>query len=92
MISQEKNIIKRNDVQFIFSYITREFNNLADGDKMTKKNSIGNLHNFLVIEKPSIQPELIQEILIAFNKSLLKVALFDPIDKCREVSFKILIE
>lgn len=82
---------RRNDVQYIFSTITREINNIIDGEKLVKKQSVENLFNFITQKKPSFKNEIIQEILISFNKNLIKIALFDPLEKCREYSIKILI-
>jgi len=83
---------RRNDIQFIFSTITRDINNIIDGDKLTKKQSVENLFKFVVQTKPSFKSEIIQEILISFNKNLIKIALFDALEKCREYSIKILIK
>lgn len=83
--------IRRNDVQYIFSTITREVNNIIDGEKQTKRQAIENLFNFITQKKPSFKSEIIQEILISFNKNLIKIMLFDPLEKCRESSLKILI-
>ena len=85
------NTFRRNDVQYIFSNITRDINNINDGDKITKKNSVENLYHFVAQTKPSFKKEIIQEILISFNKNLIKISLFDPLEKCREYSIKILI-
>jgi len=82
---------RRNDVQYIFSTITREVNNIIDGEKLVKKQSVENLYNFIAQYKPSFKNEIIQEILISFNKNFIKIALFDPLEKCREYSIKILI-
>ncbi len=82
---------RRNDVQYIFSTINREINNIIDGEKPIKKQSVENLYNFISQKKPSFKNEIIQEILISFNKNLIKIALFDPLEKCREHSIKILI-
>lgn len=82
---------RRNDVQYIFSTITREINNIIDGEKPVKKQSAENLYNFIAQQKPSFKNEIVQEILISFNKNLIKIALFDPLEKCREYSIKILI-
>ncbi len=82
---------RRNDVQYIFSTITREINNIVDGEKQVKKQSVENLYNFIAQTKPRFKNEIIQEILISFNKNLIKIALFDPLEKCREYSIKILI-
>ena len=82
---------RRNDVQYIFSTITREINNIIDGEKQVKKQSVENLYNFIAQKKPGFKNEIIQEILISFNKNLIKIALFDPLEKCREYSIKILI-
>jgi hypothetical protein len=91
-LDKEKAIIRRNDAQYVFSYITREINFLSDGDKLVKKEAISNLHNFICNEKPSLRPEFIQEILISYNKNFIKIGLFDSIDKCRETALKILIK
>jgi hypothetical protein len=88
---QREENTRRNDVQYIFSTITREINNIIDGEKSVKKQSIENLYDFIAQKKPTFKNEIIQEILISFNKNLIKIALFDPLEKCREYSIKILI-
>ena len=87
----ESYMLKRSDPQFIFSTITRAINLINDGDKQTKKTTITSLHKFICLDQPSIKPELIQEILISFNKNLIRYSLFEEIDKVRENSLKILI-
>lgn len=82
---------RRNDIQYIFSTITRDISNIIDGDKPVKRKSIDNLYDFITQQKPELKSEIIQEILISFNKNLIKIALFDPLEKCREFSIKILI-
>ena len=82
---------RRSDVQYIFSTITRDINNIIDGEKLIKKQSVENLYSFIAQQKPSFRKEIIQEILISFNKNLIKIAMFDPLEKCREYSIKILI-
>jgi hypothetical protein len=90
---KENSILKRNDPHFVFSYITKEINNLHDtNNKQIKKQSIENLHKFIAQEKPNLKSEMIQEILITFNKNIIKLALFDEIEKVREHSIKILIQ
>jgi len=88
---QREENTRRKDVQYIFSTITREINNIIDSVKSVKKQSIENLYDFIAQQKPSFKNEIIQEILISFNKNLIKIALFDPLEKCREYSIKILI-
>ena len=87
----EAYMLKRSDPQYVFSTITRGINLINDGDKQTKKVTITDLHKFICIDQPSIKPELIQEILISFNKNLIRYSLFEDIDKVRENSLKILI-
>ena len=77
----ESYLLKRSDPQFIFSTITRAINLINDGDKQTKKSTITSLQKFICLDQPSIKPELIQEILISFNKNLIRYSLFDEIDK-----------
>ena len=87
----EANMLKRTEPQYVFSYITRCINLINDGDKKTKKDIVTNLHKFICLDQPSIKRELIQEILVSFNGSLIKFSLFNEIDKVREFSLKILI-
>ena len=87
----EANMLKRTEPQYVFSYITRCINLINDGDKKTKKDIVTNLHKFICLDQPSIKRELIQEILVSFNGSLIKFCLFNEIDKVREFSLKILI-
>ena len=87
----EAQILKRSDPQYVFSFITRELNLINDGNKEVKKNSIQSLYNFIVVSQPSLKRELIQELLITNNSKIIKFAFFDPIDKVREYSMKILI-
>ena len=87
----EANMLKRTEPQYVFSYITRCINLINDGDKKTKKDTVGNLHKFICLDQPSIKRELIQEILVSFNGNLIKFSLFNEIDKIREYSLKILI-
>jgi hypothetical protein len=82
---------RRNYIQYIFSTITRDINNTVDGEKLIKKQSIENLYRFIAHNKPSFKNEINQEILISFNKSLIKIALFDSLEKCREFALKTLI-
>jgi hypothetical protein len=91
MDDKEVKAIKRHDAQYIFFYLNKDMNSLNDGDKLTKKNSIQNIYSYIVMEKPQFNPEVIQEILITFNKPLIKISFFDDIDKCREYALKILI-
>lgn len=93
-LDKEKNILKKNDYNYIFSFVNREINILTDTntEKQAKKDAIINLYEFLVKDEPALQYNVVQEILISFNKSLIKIALFDFIDKCREYSLKILIQ
>ena len=77
-------MLKRTEPQYVFSYITRCINLINDGDKKTKKDTVTNLHKFICLDQPSIKPELIQEILISFNKNLIRYSLFEEIDKVRE--------
>lgn len=90
---QEKIILKRNDPQYIFFTVNKEINIILDGnsDKLTRKFSMENLHNFIVKEKPQIRDEILHEILILLNKNLIKISLFDSIEKCREFALKTLI-
>jgi hypothetical protein len=90
---KERQIIKKNDATYIFSFINREINNLNDKNtnKKERREAIETLYKFIVQEDP-IQTVLIQEILISFNKAFIKLALFDQLDKCREQSMKILIQ
>jgi hypothetical protein len=91
-MEKEKNILKRLDVQYVFSTITKEINILLDSTNMRqKKETIDSLYNFIVNEKPALKADMVQEILISFNKNFIKIAFFDPIEKCREHSLKILI-
>ena len=91
-VEREKNIIKRSDAKIVFFTITKEINTIVDSnDITTKKDSIEILYNFILNEKPEFRPDLIQEILISFNKNLIKISLFDQIERCRELSLKILI-
>jgi hypothetical protein len=91
-MEKEKNILKRTDPQIVFFTINKEINLILDSnDIRIKKESIENLYNFIVNEKPALKAELIQEILISFNKNLIKIALFDQLEKCREYSIKLLI-
>ena len=87
----EANMLKRTEPQYVFSYITRCINLINDGDKKTKKDTVTNLHKFICLDQPSIKRELVQEILVSFNGSLIKFSLFNDIDKVREYSLKILI-
>ena len=87
----EANMLKRTEPQYVFSYITRCINLINDGDKKIKKETVTNLHKFICLEQPSIKRELIQELLVSFNGSLIKFSLFNEIDKVREYSLKILI-
>ena len=93
-MEKEKNILKRNDATFIFSFINREINILNDinTNKKDRKDSIELLYKLLVSDEPCIPSMIIQEILISFNKNFLKLALFDAIDRIREFSLKILIQ
>jgi hypothetical protein len=89
---KEKNYLKRTDPQIVFFTINKEINLILDSnDIKTKKDSIEILYNHIVNEMPKLKAELIQEILISFNKNLIKIALFDQLEKCREYSIKILI-
>ncbi len=91
-MESEKNIIKRSDAKIVFFTITKEINTIIDSnDLIIKKESSEFLYNYIVNEKPTLRPDLIQEILISFNKHLIKISLFDQIEKCRENSLKILI-
>jgi hypothetical protein len=89
--TEKEEFSRRNDIQYIFSTITRDISNIIDGEKQVKKKSIENLYDFVTQKKPYFKNEIIQEILISFNKNLIKIALFDPLEKCRELSIKILI-
>lgn len=93
-IEKEKNIYKRNDTTYIFSFLNREINSLNDinTNKKSKKESMDALYQFLVVEEPCIPSMIIQEVLIAFNKNFIKLALFDSIDTIRESALKILIQ
>ena len=83
----EAQILKRNDPQYVFSFVTRELNLINDGNKETKKESVLALYDFIVIAQPALKPELIQELLITNNAKLIKFSFFDSIDKVREFSF-----
>ena len=87
----EAQILKRNDPQYVFSFVTRELNLINDGNKETKKESVLALYDFIVIAQPALKPELIQELLITNNAKLIKFSFFDSIDKVREFSLKTLI-
>lgn len=89
--TEKEEFSRRNDISYIFSTITRDISNIIDGEKPIKRKSIENLYDFITQKKPSFKSEIIQEILISFNKNLIKIALFDPLEKCREFSIKILI-
>jgi len=89
--TEKEEFSRRNDIQYIFSTITRDISNIIDGEKPVKRKSIENLYDFITQKKPYFKNEIIQEILISFNKNLIKIALFDPLEKCRENSIKILI-
>jgi hypothetical protein len=89
--TEKEEYSRRNDIHFIFSTITRDISNIIDGEKQVKKLSIENLYDFITQKKPYFKNEIIQEILISFNKNLIKISLFDPLEKCREFSIKILI-
>ena len=89
--NNESYILKRNDPPFIFSEIRHHLNLINDSEKLQKKNSIIYLHKFICIDNPPIPSDLLQEILIQFNKNFIKLSLFSPIDKIRENSLKILI-
>lgn len=88
MENSENLILKRCDNQYVFSFLTREINLLNDPntDKLNKKKIIESIHNFIVKEKPNFKIEVIQEILISFNKQFIKIALFDELEKLREFS------
>jgi len=88
---EKEEFSRRTDIQYIFSTITRDISNIIDGEKPIKRKSIENLYDFITQKKPYFKNEIIQEILISFNKNLIKIALFDPLEKCREYSIKILI-
>ena len=87
----EANMLKRTEPQYVFSNITRCINLINDGEKKIKKETVINLHKFICLDQPSIKRELVQEILVSFNGSLIKFSLFNEIDKVREFSLKILI-
>ncbi len=85
--------IKRTDTNFIFSTISKTINTLNESstNKKEKKEQIEFLHQFILTE-PSFPRMVIQEILISFNKNLIKLSLFDNIDLVREYSLRILIK
>jgi hypothetical protein len=91
-MDKEKTILKRLDAQFVFSHITKEMGVLQDStDIVKKKEAILDVYGFIVNERPALRTDLVQEILISFNKQFIKTAFYDPIEKCREYSLKILI-
>jgi hypothetical protein len=85
-MEKEKNILS------VFSAITKDINTLQDSNNITqKKETIISLYNNIVNQKPALKHDHIQAILNSFNTNLIKLALYDSIEKCRELSFKILI-
>jgi hypothetical protein len=92
-MEKETNMLKRLDLQYLTSIVNRDLGILLDNSIgiSQKKQTVENLYNFCITEKPVMKPEFIQEILISFNKNLIKIAFFDPIEKCREYCLKILI-
>jgi len=88
---KEKIILRRNDHQYVYKQINMEINIIMEGDKKSKKESAERLYNFIVNEKPELNEVFLQEILISFNKQLIKISLWDPLEKCRELCLKLLI-
>jgi len=88
---KEKSILRRNDHQYVYKQINVDINIILEGDKQSKKESVERLYNFIVKDKPELNVVFLQEILISFNKQLIKIGLWDPLEKCRELSIKILI-
>ena len=87
-------LLKRTDATYIFSHINKLINTLKEStaNKIEKREAIDNLYLFIVKEEPVIPKMITQEILISFNKNLIKLALFDTLDRIREFSLKILIQ
>jgi hypothetical protein len=85
--------IKRTDPNYIFSTISKSLNSLNEpsSNKKDKKEHIDYLYKYITSE-PKFSRMVVQEILITFNKNLIKLALFDSIDLVRESSLKILIQ
>jgi hypothetical protein len=94
MNSGTEKIIKRTDPTYIFSFINKHINILNDinTQKKEKKDTMDTLYEFIVKDEPIIPKLICQEILISFNKNFIKLGLFDPLDRIREYSIKILIQ
>lgn len=91
MTELQKNILKRNDPYYVLSKINHDINNISTTDKQSSKTQIKELFDFIVVDKPQLSADVIQDILINHNKALLKLALFHNTEYCREHSIKILI-
>jgi hypothetical protein len=85
--------LKRTDPNYIFSTISKSLNTINESstNKKEKKEQIDFLYKYITAE-PRFSRMVVQEILITFNKNLIKLALFDTVDLVRESSLKILIQ
>jgi hypothetical protein len=90
----ESNFLKRNDLIYIYSKISKLVNTIKDKEilKEVKKESMLEIHKVLVVDKPEIKIEHLEEIIISFNKDFLSFSLyFKESEIVREYALKTLI-
>lgn len=75
----------------LLKYIQRDLNMLSDESKVKRKFGLMNLYNLFVIQETKIDKRVMQEILPAIQKPLLK-RFSDPVEKWRELSILIIKE
>ena len=75
----------------LLKYIQRDLNMLSDENKVKRKFGLMNLYNLFVIQETKIDKRVMQEILPAIQKPLLK-RFNDPVEKWRELSILIFKE
>lgn len=93
MENQETNIVKRNDMIYLYSSINKELQIIKEktSEKEAKKNSINKLYSFIITDKPEIKSENLDELIFSFHKDFLSIALYSETQLLRELSLKILI-
>lgn len=73
----------------VLQTIARHINCLSEENRNTRKRALEGIRKEVILKKPPLEPNVVQEILAEILKPLLKT-LSDPVEKCRNLAVDIL--